>query len=110
MWSDIDHMDSYRQFSIDQHRYSDLGEFVDSLHDENLYYINIVDAAIASRPQNARPYEPYNKGHDQKLFMELNGEEFISQVWPVWSVYPDWHNEESKVKKYWFELLDLFYS
>lgn len=33
IWSDLDYMDSYRDFTIDQENYGDLQEFQKELHD-----------------------------------------------------------------------------
>ncbi len=103
IWSDIDHMDSYKQFTIDQRRYKGLGDFVKQINKEGFHYMNIVDAAIARRP--GQDYEPYNSGSEKKIFIMAPGgkEEFIAQVWPVWSVYPDWQADQAIVVPYWHE-------
>jgi maltase-glucoamylase len=51
MWNDIDYLSNYEDFTVDQKRYKDLGDFVTTtLHADNQHYIPIVDAAIAHRP------------------------------------------------------------
>lgn len=38
-WNDIDYMQSYRDFTVDNVKYKGLPEFVDKLHSEGMHYI-----------------------------------------------------------------------
>jgi len=46
-WSDIDWMDSYRNFEPDPVRFAGLKNFTDYLHEHNMKYIPILDAGVA---------------------------------------------------------------
>ena len=49
IWSDIDYMDAYKDFTYDPVDYADLPQFVDDIHKEDYQYIPILDAGIAQR-------------------------------------------------------------
>jgi len=66
-WNDIDYMDRYRNFEFDQNNYADLSDFVQELHDKNMYYVPIVDAGIAIRPWGL--YDAYLDGEQNKVFI-----------------------------------------
>lgn len=90
MWSDIDYMDSYRDFTFDPTKFGDLPTFVDFLHNNSMRYVPIIDAGVARRPWGN--YSAYNDGTGQKgVFLTIgdNGDEFIGQVWPNDAVFPD---------------------
>jgi len=68
MWNDIDYLSSYEDFTVDQKRYKDLGDFVaNTLHKDNQHYIPIVDAAIAHRPNDS--YSFYDDGAKDGVFI-----------------------------------------
>jgi alpha-glucosidase (family GH31 glycosyl hydrolase) len=45
-------MNKYRTFEYDQENFKDLPAFVDGLHKSNRYYVPIVDAGFAYRPDS----------------------------------------------------------
>ena len=49
-WSDIDWLDSYKDFTYDPINFEKLPEFIERLHNESKYFIPIIDAGIAQRP------------------------------------------------------------
>ena len=49
MWTDIDYLDAYKDFTFDPVNFSGLGEFVEDLHSKRMHYIPIIDAGIAKR-------------------------------------------------------------
>jgi alpha-glucosidase (family GH31 glycosyl hydrolase) len=87
MWSDIDYLDTYRDFTHDPKRFADLPAFIDTLHSSSLHYVPIIDAGVARRPWGN--YSAYDDGHATGAFMTIGGEEFIGQVWPNDAVFPD---------------------
>jgi len=60
-WSDIDYLDTYRDFTYDKNRFADLPDFINSLHDNNMYWVPILDAGVAMRPWG--DYDSYNTGN-----------------------------------------------
>ena len=106
IWSDIDYMDAYKDFTYDQENYMDLPEFVKILHAENYQYIPIIDAGIAQR--EGSNYTAYNSGKEMDVFIKAyeGGPDFTGEVWPVDSVFPNFFKENTT--KWWKENLDNF--
>lgn len=79
MWSDIDYLNKYRNFEYDTVNFKDLPDFIDNtLHKKNMRFVPIIDAGIASRPNEKEdPYKAYNDGIAKDVFMKINGEVFI---------------------------------
>jgi alpha-glucosidase (family GH31 glycosyl hydrolase) len=50
MWSDIDYLDNYRDFTYDPIRYAGLPQYIEELHNKSMRYVPIIDAGIAMRP------------------------------------------------------------
>lgn len=50
MWSDIDYLNAYRDFTYDTLNYGDLPKFIAELYEDDLHYVPIIDAGIAMRP------------------------------------------------------------
>ena len=59
-WTDIDIMDSFKLFTVDQNRFGDILEFVNSIHYQGVKFVPIIDSGIASRPNE--DYLPYKTG------------------------------------------------
>ena len=49
IWSDIDYMKDYRDFTYDEKRFDGLPDFVNRIHEDHLHYIPIIDAGVAKR-------------------------------------------------------------
>ncbi len=50
LWSDIDYMEDYKDFTFDPKNFAGLPKLIDDLHKDNKHYIPIIDAGIAQRP------------------------------------------------------------
>ena len=48
-WTDIDYMDSYRDFTFDQKSFKNLPDVVTQIHKQNKKFVPIIDAGIAYR-------------------------------------------------------------
>jgi alpha-glucosidase len=110
MWNDIDLYQAYRDFTTDNVSFpaAEHKAFIDSLHANHqhctsdpcprftcthvLSDIPIVDAAIAHTINNGTDYyAPYSSGHELDVFIKNpDGSEYIGQVWPGSTVFPDW--------------------
>lgn len=95
IWSDIDYMDSYKDFTNDPYRYpiDEYRSFVDTLHSNNQHYVPIFDAAIyVPNPQNATDfdYAPFHLGNESDVFIKNPDDSlYIGAVWPGYTVFPD---------------------
>lgn len=58
MWSDIDYLYNYRDFTYDPVRYDNLMHLISGLHNENRHYVPILDAGVAIREE----YPAYAEG------------------------------------------------
>lgn len=87
IWSDIDYMDKYKDFTVDPINFGKMNDFVDQLHAVNLHYVPILDGGIAVRDN----YNVYKQGLDQGLFMKApdSDKPFVGQVWPNDAVWLD---------------------
>lgn len=68
MWSDIDYLYNYRDFTYDHIRYAELPAFIEELHSKSMYYIPIIDAGVAIRPWG--DYQAYSSGKEKDVFIK----------------------------------------
>jgi len=105
VWSDIDYMYQYRDFTLDSERYphAEFKSFVDGLHAVGRKFVPITDAGIAQ--QN---YFAYNDGLEQNVYIKSPVESgpFVGKVWPGPAVYIDWFNPNST--SYWHNNMQKF--
>ncbi|KAJ6261012.1 Alpha-glucosidase [Drechslerella dactyloides] len=104
MWSDIDYMDQYRDWTVDPKLYpqQEFKAWLDDLHKQNMHWIPIVDAAIyiPSPSTEKGKYLSYDRGHELDVYMKNpDGSEYIGAVWPGYTVFPDW--SAPNVQKWW---------
>ncbi|KJA17650.1 glycoside hydrolase family 31 protein [Hypholoma sublateritium FD-334 SS-4] len=104
MWNDIDLYHAVRDFTSDPVSFpaSEMKAFIEELKSNNQHYIPIVDAAIAKQINVTDIYDPYTKGVEQDVFItNLDGTEYIGQVWPGYTVFPDWFQKNTQ--SWWTE-------
>ncbi|KAJ7578612.1 glycosyl hydrolases family 31-domain-containing protein [Mycena floridula] len=106
MWNDIDLYHAVRDFTTDPVTFpaEEVRSFIRELAANNQKYIPIVDAAIAHQSNSTDLYNPYLKGAEQQVFItNPNGTEYIGQVWPGYTVFPDWFAKNTQ--SWWTEAL-----
>ncbi|PRP74424.1 putative alpha-glucosidase [Planoprotostelium fungivorum] len=89
MWTDIDYMDEYRDFTFDPIRFphDEMKRWVDELHSNGQHYMLIVDPGI----QNKSGYFAFDDGEKLNLWVKnRHGESFLGKVWPGLVYFPDW--------------------
>ncbi|KIM86518.1 glycoside hydrolase family 31 protein [Piloderma croceum F 1598] len=104
MWNDIDLYHALRDFTSDPVTFpaSEMRAFIGELHANHQHYVPIVDAALAKQVNATDIYDPYTKGVEQKVFMtNPNGTEYVGQVWPGYTVFPDWF--ANNTQNWWTE-------
>ncbi|KAK6455633.1 Glucoamylase 1 precursor [Scheffersomyces xylosifermentans] len=108
IWSDIDYMDSYKDFTNDPHRYptDKYQDFLDELHNNSQHYVPIFDAAIyVPNPNNAtdNDYEPFHAGNESDVFLKNpDGSLYIGAVWPGFTAFPDFL--ANNTQDYWNQM------
>ena len=93
-WVDIDYMNDYQDFTFDQkeNKFGDLPSFVTNLTSNNMHFIPIVDLGIAK----IKGYSVYDDGVTNDVFLKAaDKKDFVGQVWPGDSVYPDFFKSET---------------
>jgi len=107
IWSDIDYLQDYKDFTYDTVRFKDLPEIIDKFHNMSLHWVPIIDAGIALRTW--ANYTAYENGTEMNAFiMTEEGEQLVGQVWPVDAVFVDWTHENAT--KYWHSQLSDLHS
>ena len=93
-WSDIDYMDSRKDFTYDPNRYSDLPEHVDYLHSLGKRFVPILDPALKS--DFSGNYKPTDTAVKLDLLIRnASGGYIIGHVWPGDTVFPDFLNPDT---------------
>ena len=113
IWTDIDYMSQYRDFENDQNRfsYSEGEQFLQRLFDSGQHYIPIIDSAIyAPNPTNqSDAYAPFASGNSSNSFLlNPDGSLYIGDVWPGYTVFPDWL-PESGARDWWAQEILTYY-
>ncbi|KAJ6468608.1 glycosyl hydrolases family 31-domain-containing protein [Mycena vitilis] len=106
MWNDIDVYKAFRDFTSDPVSFNgdEMRDWIKELRSNNQHYIPIVDAAIAKEVNSTDSYDPYRKGTELDVFIKNpDGTEYVGQVWPGYTVFPDWFAENTL--SWWTEAL-----
>ncbi|RDX45018.1 hypothetical protein OH76DRAFT_1024258 [Lentinus brumalis] len=106
MWNDIDLYHALRDFTTDPVSFpaDEMRAFISELTANHQHYIPILDAAIAKLVNESDVYDPYTRGTDLDVFIKNpNGTEYLGQVWPGFTVFPDWFANQTQA--YWTEAL-----
>eukprot|EP01017_Pseudomicrothorax_dubius_P020443 TRINITY_DN2230_c0_g3_i2.p1 TRINITY_DN2230_c0_g3~~TRINITY_DN2230_c0_g3_i2.p1 ORF type:complete len:930 (-),score=208.45 TRINITY_DN2230_c0_g3_i2:217-3006(-) len=98
LWTDIDYMEDYRIFTVDEKRYP-VDAFRKFLNESGLKYILIIDPGVA-----IDEYEGYNEAEKRNVLLkDANGDNFVGKVWPGWTSFVDWLHPNSS--NYWTNML-----
>jgi alpha-glucosidase len=93
---DIDYMDGYRVFSVDQERFPDLRGLADELKQRGTHLVSIVDPAVKADPS----YDVYVDGVEQGHFLlDERGEPLLGVVWPGRATFPDF--TDPRTRQWW---------
>jgi alpha-glucosidase len=112
IWTDIDYMDQYRDFTNDPVAFPvPAGQaFLSKLQASGRHYVPIVDSAIyVPNPANSSDaYEPFDKGNSSDVFLKNpDGSLYIGAVWPGFTAFPDWFS--SNAGQWWSDSLSGWY-
>jgi alpha-glucosidase len=97
IWLDIDYQDKYRPFTVDKTTFPDFPGMIHQLASEHFHTVVIADLHIADAPNVG--YHPYDSGIAGDQFVKLNGKNYVGDVWPGPSVFPDFTQASTRT---WF--------
>lgn len=98
IYLDIDYMENYKDFTINEKSFPDFEKFVRTMKDKGFRLVPIIDAGVKIEDG----YSIYEEGMRQGYFcVDDVGEPFVAAVWPGKVHFPDFLNPEARR---WFGL------
>ncbi len=86
VYLDIDYMDHYKDFTVDQEKFPDFAGFVGSMKARGVRLVPIIDAGVKIE----KGYPVYEEGVANNYFCkDEDGTDFVGAVWPGKSHFPD---------------------
>ncbi len=96
IYMDIDYMEDFKDFTLNEKNFPDFPEFVQELKDQNIRLIPIIDAGVKIE----EGYDVYDEGVANRYFCQReDGSDFVAAVWPGDTHFPDVLNTEART---WF--------
>lgn len=96
VYMDIDYMQDFKDFTLNEKNFSDFPAFVQEMKDQNIRLIPIIDAGVKIE----EGYDVYEEGVKNRYFCQReDGSDFVAAVWPGDTHFPDVLNEEARA---WF--------
>ncbi|SCY82657.1 TIM-barrel domain-containing protein [Alkaliphilus peptidifermentans] len=98
IYLDIDYMEAYKDFTIDEKRFPEFKEFVEKIKNKGFRLIPIIDAGVKIEDD----YIIYEEGKKNDFFcVDEDDTPFVAAVWPGKVHFPDFLNPEARR---WFGL------
>ncbi|MCQ2519533.1 MAG: alpha-glucosidase [Lachnospiraceae bacterium] len=93
VYMDIDYMQDYAVFTINDERYPEFADFVKEMEEEKIHLVPAIDPAVKRLPG----YYVYDEGVEGNYFCkDESGNDFPVAVWPGLSHLPDFFKPETK--------------
>ena len=96
VYMDIDYMQDYKDFTVNEERFPDFEGFVQDMKKEKIHLVPIIDAGVKVE----EGYDIYEEGCEKGYFCRReDGSYFEATVWPGWTHFPDVLNADARA---WF--------
>ncbi len=93
VYLDIDYMDNYKDFTINEKSFPDFKNYVKELKSKGIRLIPIIDAGIKCE----KGFDVYEEGVSNNYFCkDRNGNDFKAAVWPGICCFPDYLKPEAR--------------
>ncbi|MCI5595384.1 MAG: alpha-glucosidase [Lachnospiraceae bacterium] len=93
IYMDIDYMDHFKDFTVNEENFPDFPGFVADMKEQNIRMIPIIDAGVKVE----EGYEVYEEGVKKGHFCKkADGKEFTCAVWPGYTHFPDVLNKDAR--------------
>lgn len=96
IYLDIDYMDHYKDFTLNQEAFPAFPAFVGSMKSRGIHLVPIIDAGV----RQEEGYSVYEEGKKNGYFVkDKDGNDFTAAVWPGLVCFPDFMNKDARA---WF--------
>ena len=93
VYMDIDYMQDYKDFTVNEERFPDFEGFVQDMKKEKIHLVPIIDAGVKVE----KDYDIYEEGCEKGYFCRReDGSYFEATVWPGWTHFPDVLNADAR--------------
>ena len=93
IYMDIDYMQDFKDFTLNEKNFSDFPEFVQEMKDDHIRLIPIIDAGVKVE----KGYPIYEEGVEKQYFCKReDGSDFVAAVWPGDTHFPDVLNPDAR--------------
>ncbi len=93
VYLDIDYMERYKDFTVDDERFPDFDNFVKEMKARNIHLIPIIDAGVKIEDG----YNVYEEGVAGDFFVKKeNGDRLVAAVWPGKVHFPDFLKDDAR--------------
>ena len=93
IYMDIDYMDSYKDFTLNEEFSDDFPGFVQEMKDQHIRLVPIIDAGVKIEDG----YDVYEEGVENRYFCQReDGSDFVAAVWPGDTHLPDMLNADAR--------------
>lgn len=93
IYMDIDYMDNYKNFTIDESKFPNFPEFVIEMKEVGIRLIPIIDAGCKIE----EGYDIYEEGVENNYYcVDKDGKPFVGAVWPGKVHFPDFLKPETR--------------
>lgn len=93
VYMDIDYMERYKDFTVDEERFPDFKTFVEEMKTEHIHLVPIIDAGV--KVEEGYPF--YEEGVEREFFCKnADGTDFVAGVWPGRVHFPDVLNPDAR--------------